>query len=325
MLIFLGTKQNGQDASKNGSTAFKPQSQLPAQPHDTQNSLPRQYPIPPYAAGFSNSTKRPENPSSKLPHPPSISDEAIKKAVFTHQGMLGAKHSIDHALSYERLEFLGDAYIEVIASRLLWDRFPKLSPGRLSMLRELLVKNETLCEYALGYGFDRRLSAPESHMDGQSKLFVKTMGDIMEAYVAGVILSDPKDGFQRVEAWLTELWAPKLENKNVEFKSDKLSKQKLQQTLGGKYTKIEYLDEGEREEVEKGLFRYYISVFFTGWGWTKQYLGTGEGFNKTEAGNQAAARALANRPLIDDIARKKQAYDAESKAKKEMEKEGDDK
>jgi len=242
----------------------------------------------------------------------------MRKAVFTHQGTLGAKHSGANIMSYERLEFLGDAYIEIFASRLLWDRFPRFSPGRLSSLRELLVKNETLAEYALGYGFDRQVALPVN-MDRNSKMYVKTMGDVMEAYVAAVILSNLEDGLTQAEAWLTQLWTPKLKDKDETFKSDKSSKQELSKKLGGKGILIEYVDERPPEQLGNGLLKYSIGAYLTGWGWSKHHLGSGEGFNKVEAGNQAAARALTNTPLVDDIASVKKAFDADTKAKRERE------
>jgi ribonuclease III len=236
------------------------------------------------------------------------------KAVFTHQGVLGGKDNLDNNQSYERLEFLGDAYIEVIASRLLWDRFPTLSPGRLSALRELLVKNETLCEYALQYQFDRRVTLPTLvHEKG----FTKIMGDVFEAYVAAVIVSNPKDGYAQAEAWLTQLWTPKLDKHKDTFKSDKLAKQELSKKLGGKGIQIQYVDDGPPEQLGDGLIKYYVSVYLTGWGWTNQRLGSGEGFNKIEAGNAAATWALTNTPLIDNIAIVKQAFDAKVRAQRE--------
>ena len=92
-------------------------------------------------------------------------------------------------MSYERLEFLGDAYIELIASRLIFERFVQLTAGQMSQLRELLVKNETLGEYSKAYGFDKRLEAgaiekmmEDSRSSGGkgNKAFNKVMGDVFE-------------------------------------------------------------------------------------------------------------------------------------------------
>ena len=47
-------------------------------------------------------------------------------------------------LTYERLEFLGDAYLELFASRLIFHHFPTLAAGQQSQVRELLVKNAAI-------------------------------------------------------------------------------------------------------------------------------------------------------------------------------------
>jgi len=145
---------------------------------------------------------------NSLPPLPPILSPALESAAFTHASLCNP-----NTPSYERLEFLGDAYIELIATRLIYPAFPTLTPGRMSQKRELLVKNETLAEYALAYGFDKRARLPRDFFglgSGRGKLWTKTMGDLFEAYVAAVVLSDPKGGFETVEAWLTELWREKL-------------------------------------------------------------------------------------------------------------------
>lgn len=143
-----------------------------------------------------------------LPRLPPILSSALETAAFTHASLSNA-----NTISYERLEFLGDAYIELIATRLIYPAFPTLTAGRMSQKRELLVKNETLAEYALAYGFDKRAKLPRDFWGlgpGRGKLWTKTMGDIFEAYVAAVVLDDPKGGFETVETWLQALWRDKL-------------------------------------------------------------------------------------------------------------------
>ncbi|KAI9874151.1 MAG: hypothetical protein M1830_010138, partial [Pleopsidium flavum] len=211
--------------------------------------------------------------------------------------------------SYERLEFLGDAYLEVIATRLIYSCFPHLSAGRMSQVREALVKNETLAEYAVGYGFDRKAQLPSSHQD-HGKLWTKTMGDIFEAYVAAVILADPKSGFNTLEAWLADLWIPKLLQQNIAPKRNPDAKQDLARKIMGRDIKVSYVDERKPEVIrEEGKTYFHIGVYLTGWGWNHQHLGSGRGLNKVEAGTQAAIEALANTPLIDKIAAVKQAFD----------------
>lgn len=231
--------------------------------------------------------------------------------MFTHPGAhTNTNVEGPDETSYDRLEVLGDAYIEIAATKLIWRRFPGIPAGRISQIREELVKNETLAEYATKYGFDTRLSAPPDHKD-QPKRWQKTKGDVFEAYVAGVVLSNPVDGNEVVENWLTQLWLPKLTG--VERVQPVLkAKELLAKKVMGKGIKLRYVDERPPERLSGGMQNFYVGVYLTGWGWENQHLGSGIGLNKAIAGDNAAQQALRNVPLIDQVADAKLASDAKA-------------
>jgi ribonuclease-3 len=246
-----------------------------------------------------------------------VKDKSLETAVFTHQGVVGTQRpDPSQEISYDRLEVLGDAYIEVIATRLIWDQFKALQAGQLCQARELLVKNETLAEYATRYGFDKRARVPPDQLN-HPKRWEKTKGDIFEAYVAAIILSDPEHGVDFVEDWLTQLWLPKLKKdfRPAEITLD--AKQELTKMVMGKGVKLNYVD--EKPMVRNGgLQTFFIGVYLTGWGWTDQHLGSGVGLNKVVAGNEAAKQALANKPLINEIHAAKTAFYEKVRAEREQ-------
>ncbi|RDW93221.1 ribonuclease III [Aspergillus mulundensis] len=235
-----------------------------------------------------------------LPPLPPVRDEQLERAVFTHPGV-----SKDPKTTYDRLEILGDAYIELFSTKLIWNRFQHMPSGRMSQIRELLVKNETLAEYATQYGIDSRASVPPE-FSNQPKRWIKTRGDIFEAYVAAVILSHP-DGYAVAESWLSELWSPKLEALE-ESNSFSQAKEALARKVMGKGAKLRYIDEKESIQHKGGTQSYFIGVYFTGWGWTDKHLGSGQGSNKTIAGNRAAQQALENGDLINKIVASKESH-----------------
>lgn len=247
------------------------------------------------------SDSRNKKDNSHLPDLPPILDDRLEKAVFTHPACAN-----DSDANYDRLEILGDAYIELIATKLVWKTFPGLPSGRISQIRELLVKNETLAAFADSYDFSRRAVVPHNFVDNQLKLWVKIRGDIFEAYVAAIILSDPVGGYGNAEQWLTGLWTPMLVNLGPQ-KSKLNSKDELSTKVMGNGTKLKYIE--EKPSVHpKGTGRqtYFIGVYFTGWGWENQHLGSGEGLKKSAAGDEAARNALAN-PLVSEINLKKKS------------------
>lgn len=249
---------------------------------------------------------------------PPIEDASLAELPFRHQGTVGAPKIAAYNASYERLEFLGDAYIEIVATRLVYSRFWHLPAGRLSQVREMLVKNETLAQYSVAYGFDKQAQIPPTTALG-SKVWIKTMGDVFEAYVAAVVLSDPTHGFMTVEEWLTELWAPKLLQMNIPAQphTNAMAKQDLSKKVLGNGTKLQYNEERPPDRINKeGKVRYYVGAYITGWGWENKPLGSGTGLSKSEAGIDAALEALSN-PLVEEIAAVKRDFDAKAKAERE--------
>ncbi|EEP79214.1 predicted protein [Uncinocarpus reesii 1704] len=247
--------------------------------------------------------------------PPPIKDKTLETAVFTHQGEIPAHAppAIHH--SYDRLEILGDAYLEVIATRLIWDRFQSLPPGRISQIRELLVKNETLAQFSERFKFDQLVRvSPE--IRSQPKRWVKVKGDVFEAYAAAVILSDPINGFNLVEDWLVRLWGPILDRVQPEDQATH-HKESLAKRVMGKGVKLRYIDESPPITRKGGMATFFIGVYLTGWGWESQHLGSGTGLNKVAAGNAAAKQALENHPLINQIHAVKKAFDQKVKAERE--------
>ena len=252
---------------------------------------------------------------STLPPLPAIPDKDLESVAFTHPGSLGCDTASKVNISYDRLEFLGDAYIELMATRVIFPRFPRLTAGKLSQQRELLVKNETLAEYALAYGFDEKAKLPRTYnTPGKDrKLWQKALGDIFEAYVAAVIISDPEQGFQLAEAWLTALWESKLVSQKREDTetADPKAKMHLATKILGKGIKVNYRDEAPPVEIrEEGKAIFQVGVFLTGWGWKDQHLGSGKGLSKQEAGQKAAADALTN-PLTAQVASVKRDFDSQ--------------
>lgn len=267
---------------------------------------------------------------STLPPLPPILDKALESVAFTHPGSLSCDTASKVNISYDRLEFLGDAYIELIATRLIFLRFPLLAAGRLSQQREMLVKNETLAEYALAYSFDEKAKLPNTYNTpgkDSRKLWRKTLGDVFEAFVAAVIISDPEQGFQVAEAWLASLWESKLGLQKHEDTEtvDPKAKMHLAVKIMGKGIKINYRDEAPPVEIrQEGKLIFQVGVYLTGWGWEDQHLGSGKGLNKQEAGQKAAADAMVN-PLTAQVASVKRDFDAQLALERSVQDEAEEK
>lgn len=247
-----------------------------------------------------------------LPPLPPISEPHIHQAVFTHQSIQDdpAKlhqglQGIDLSLDYERLEFLGDAYIELIASRALYNRFPLLDVPQLCYWRERLVENSALGKFSEAYGFPDRLQY-KAQIDKNGKAWKKIVADIFEAYVAGIILSNPKNGFYIAEKWLEELWAPQILGFKEKVVENPRARDDLQKLIFVSKIELKYREERPMT-VESGVQKFYIGVYLTGWGYENEWLGSGEGQNKAQACISAATDAIRrNSIVLQDAAKQKQ-------------------
>ncbi|KJZ80365.1 hypothetical protein HIM_00215 [Hirsutella minnesotensis 3608] len=274
--------------------------------------------------------------SSDLPRLPKVRDPELEKVAFTHPGLGDGQ-------SYERLEWLGDAYLELIASSLIFQTFGRTPSGRCSQLRELLIRNTTLASYFRQYGMESRARLPadigKDRAIGRGRSCdkdpIKVQGDMFEAFVAAVIVSDPQNGLSDAVTWLRALWARTIKDQIVENErlsisarqsnvkaaylapgdSDLNAKDKLRATIGAKGVLIRYEDiPGNSRDKHHGLPLYTVGVYLDGWGENNKLLGTGTALKKKEAGHKAAANALENKKLVKVYEAKKKALQEATKA-----------
>lgn len=262
--------------------------------------------------------------SKDLPPLPPISEPHLLEAVFTHQSIHKAKVNGHHVagmdVDYERLEFVGDAYIELLATRSLYNRFPHVDVPTLSFWRERLVDNLALGKFSDAYGFPDRLQYKDIYWESGSKAWRKVVADIFEAYVAGVILSDPVNGFSTAEKWLDELWAPQMLGFKEKVVENLQARDDLLKMVAIQGVSLKYREERPMKQ-EQGIQKYFMGVYYTGWQYKDEWLGSGEGQSKAQGSVAAAADALKrNGVVLQDAARQKNELQA-TRAKDREEKE----
>jgi len=267
----------------------------------------------------------PEIPRQPPPLPP-IPDIVLEKAAFFHEGARIHRHDV----SYERLEFVGDAFIYHLASEFLAQTFPRHSPGQCTHMRERLLCNAKLSEYALHYGFDKRAVLPEEFRgngrgNGGNKATQKerqkVLGDIFEAYVGALIRSGP-DGDTNAIRWLKALWSMEIASEiREEYRlrtaatqgvdRDRSAKDRLVGLIGCPGVKIRYDDiPGNKLKLDKKnhLPLFHVGLFVDAWGKTNEQLATASALSKKEAREKAATRAIENKKIMKFYVEKKKAY-----------------
>ena len=108
--------------------------------------------------------------------------------------------------SNERLEFLGDAVLELCVSQEVYGRYPEADEGLLTKVRSKLVKTATLAEVARSLGLDRHLCLGRGEETQGGRERDSLLADALEALFGAVFLDG---GFDVARALVLELLGPR--------------------------------------------------------------------------------------------------------------------
>ena len=145
-------------------------------------------------------------------------DDTLLRKALTHRSA--------NQLNYERLEFLGDAVLQVVVSELVFEKTQDANEGQLSRLRSSLVKATTLTDLAseLGIGEHLVLGSGEKKSGGhhRSSILADALEAIFEHLPASADLRDPKS---RLQEYLQgrKMALPEYELQSVSGKAHKQS------------------------------------------------------------------------------------------------------
>ena len=149
-----------------------------------------------------------------------FADPALLELALTHPSYALAHKCQDN----QRLEFLGDAVLEICVSRVLYHRYPKLREGQLTRKRAALVCEANLARAAvrMGLGSYLKLDRGEEVVGGRENPSI--LADTMEAVIAAVYL----DGGMDEAAALVDL---AMDGYKTSKKGDRDAKSALQEYL----------------------------------------------------------------------------------------------
>lgn len=207
-------------------------------------------------------------------------NESLLRRAVTHSSWAVEQHRMGE--DNERLEYLGDAVLEHLVSRHLFDAHPEMREGALTRLRSSLVCEGALSAAArrLGLGEYVLLSRGEEQCGGRNKESI--LSDAFEAVLAAVYLDGGLEEAQKlVERYV--LPAETLENRS----SSKDSKTAFQELIHAdhKGRAIRYELVSESGPDHKKLFTMRVLVDEEEWG-------VGSGPSKQAAGQAAAQMAM---------------------------------
>jgi len=212
-------------------------------------------------------------------------------AALTHKSYFN-EHRDSVLQDNERLEFLGDAVVDLAIGHRLMERFPNASEGELSKLRALIVNEEGLARIAraLGLGELLLLGRGEELTGGHEKSSV--LADAMEAVIGAVYLGS---GMETIMALVDRHFADALEGV-AEGRSGLDYKTKLQEDIQNRLkVSPRYRVVAEAGPAHEKTFEVEVSI-------GSELYARATGRSKKEA-EQAAARATLDMLRKDDTSK----------------------
>lgn len=207
-------------------------------------------------------------------------DVSLLEQAFTHSSYVNEHRNLQLS-DNERLEFLGDAVLELLVSRFLYNQFPTVPEGRLTKLRAAIVREDSLAKFAKECHFDRyiRLGKGEENSGGRNR--PSLLCDLFESFLGALYLDQ---GLKAVHEFLGKIVFPKV--KAGAFSHEMDHKTRLQEVLqrSGDVL-IDYRLVKEEGPAHERLF--WTEVFCDG-----KLIGKGHGKSKKLAEQDAAANAL---------------------------------
>ena len=180
----------------------------------------------------------------------------------------------------ERLEFLGDAVLEIASSDFLFHQYPQMPEGKLTKLRASIVCEPTLalCAREIHLEHHLLLGKGEEHTGGRYRDSI--VSDAMEALIGAIYLDG---GFANAKEFVEKFILTDIEHKKLFYDSKTILQEIVQRDF--KEEEIQYVIIGE--EGPDHAKRFIVEVRIG-----EKTAGTGKGSTKKAAEQEAAYRAI---------------------------------
>ncbi|MEK7559947.1 MAG: ribonuclease III [Patescibacteria group bacterium] len=207
-------------------------------------------------------------------------NQSLLETALTHRSYINENPEAGE--NNERLEFLGDAVLELIITEFIYEKFPQKPEGELTNLRASLVNANILGKVAgdLGVNDFLRLSRGELKDIGRARQII--LANAFEAIVGAIYLDNGHDSAKNFILRILEPKIPEILEKKLYKDAKSLFQEEAQERVGITPT----------YEVVKEWGPDHDKHFIVGVYLEKELVAEGEGASKQEAQQQAAHLAL---------------------------------
>lgn len=205
-------------------------------------------------------------------------DEKLLRQALTHSSFANEKHLKKHS-DNERLEFLGDAVLEIISSEFLYKEYPDKPEGELTKLRASIVCEPTLalCTKDIALGEYLLLGKGEDQTGGRGRKSI--LSDALEAVIGAIYLDG---GFANAKEFILKFVLNDLEHKKLFYDSKTILQEIVQAHFP--YGVVYHLIKEEGPDHNKS---FTVAVHIG-----EECYGEGTGRTKKAAEQEAAYHAI---------------------------------
>lgn len=186
--------------------------------------------------------------------------------------------------TYERLEFLGDAVLDLVITEILFEKFPKEDEGFLTKLRAKIVRGDTLAMLALKLNINKLLEVGERASEQKIEFSKSVLADVFESVIAAIYLSK---GYTFTHQFVSDVVNKHIDFVDLQDKVDNHKSVLMEYLQALKKPLPEYRVLSEEGPGHDKIFT--IGVFVDG-----EIQGEGSGKSKKQAEQIAAQAALEN-------------------------------
>lgn len=181
--------------------------------------------------------------------------------------------------SYERLEYLGDAVLELVMSEYLYSN-TEFEEGMMTKLRAHYVCENALYEYSIKLGLNEYIRLGKGESDNGGKYRKTIVADIFESFIGALFLDQ---GLDVVKKFIYKNIIPLIERKEIDFFSD--YKSILQELVQTDKRSLEYVIIEEKGPSHDKIFTVQVKI-------DNIIYGEGTAHSKKQAEQEAAKNAL---------------------------------
>lgn len=206
-----------------------------------------------------------------------FNDKELLKLALTHSSYSN-ELKINKIGNYERLEFLGDAVLELLSSQFFYHEYPQMNEGQLTRLRSSMVCEQALafCARQIGLPEYIYLGKGEENTGGRNRDSI--ISDVFEAVLGAIYLDG---GFDKANEFVVKFVLTDLENKQLFYDAKTILQELIQKE--GKVLQYVLVKESGPDHDKHFVVNAVVN---------NEILGTGEGKSKKQAEQQAAYEYL---------------------------------